>query len=132
MVTILDLLKQELSTRKQHGEDIALLPEIIAEITALKSQSRQLKMERDEAIYRESITRSRTMPPGEMSDIISALKRENEKLKEALGFYANKDNWVGSWGVYAEINDLDREEIKPPWADKCGGKRARQTLNEIK
>ena len=52
------------------------------------------------------------------------------KLKEALGYYANTDNWV--WEYNTERNtSIERSDIYFCNSDYHGGKRARQVLKEI-
>ena len=62
------------------------------------------------------------------------LKQENEKLKKALEFYANKDNWFGGLDEeYGAIDDCDWERIyneEFKVNQMVGGKMARQLLNK--
>lgn len=58
--------------------------------------------------------------------LITAMASEIERLREALGFYANKNNWCFYFGE-AEISnhiDIDLRDIE----NDFGGKRARQAL----
>jgi len=67
---------------------------------------------------------------------LKALLRENEKLVEALEFYAEFSNWC----IYNENDtgrilmvgdDYDDSENIPPSCTYIGGKRARQMLDEL-
>ena len=61
------------------------------------------------------------------------LKGENEKLKEALEFYADKNNWVKDRHetptYMSVISPRDLEETKRKKI--IGGKLARQVLKEV-
>lgn len=64
---------------------------------------------------------------------IEKLKKENNKLKKALGFYADTNNWIlpqGEIYIVSQINLKDVERILDLDGD-CGGKLARQTLKGI-
>ena len=52
------------------------------------------------------------------------VKAENKKLKEALGFYASRDNWI----EVSHIIEDDSFNCDRGWQ---GGKLARQALKEI-
>lgn len=65
--------------------------------------------------------------------VIEKLKAENDKLRECVKFYANKDNWcfeISESGDYcysvARWDDESGDGL-----ETCGGKLARRTLNEI-
>lgn len=66
---------------------------------------------------------------------IEELKKQNESMKEALQFYANKDNWTYT-DTYnfagSAIHKDDEEILSNAYNDIVGGKLARQTLEKIK
>lgn len=65
---------------------------------------------------------------------IRELQTENKKLREALEFYANYDNWRKEFGNKLEYNahrikdDFTLDENFTPY----GGKRAREALKQTK
>lgn len=62
------------------------------------------------------------------------LREENEKLRKALQFYADEDNWKGLISYFNKIDEDDMEDgeiLKPTkgyMPCKYGGKRARAAL----
>lgn len=70
---------------------------------------------------------------------IKKLKQENKKLKDALGFYADENNWNRSNKcLFNRVNIFDVELTKNKTVKEVyyknlevGGKLARQTLKEI-
>jgi hypothetical protein len=67
------------------------------------------------------------------ADEVNILQAENKKLREALEFYADKNNWRKEFGNKLEYNahrikeDFTLDENFTPY----GGKRAREALKEI-
>jgi len=65
-----------------------------------------------------------------VSDQVAELEKESKKYREALEFYADKDNWrhlgVKRGNRFIRIDDMEMIDCSGKW----GGKRARQALNK--
>lgn len=59
---------------------------------------------------------------------IEKLQKENELLRECVGFYHQIRNWEGG-----EVDPVDHEELSDKWGDIqwTGGKRARECLAKL-
>lgn len=62
-----------------------------------------------------------------------SLKQENEKLREALSFYADFNNWFGEFKNKGNMNfpNIDKSDWEQ-FQSTVGGKRARHALAENK
>lgn len=80
--------------------------------------------------YFESLTKC--------EDKLEKLQAENKKLREALKFYADRNNWKfhsysGDCKDVIDFNDLDCRSytVEADFACSSGGRRAREALKEV-
>ena len=64
---------------------------------------------------------------------LDRLKTENAKLREALEFYADPFSWHlnPEFSFARIIHPDDADEVKE-YAKRCGGKKAREALNDLR
>lgn len=105
------------------------IKKVEAELSALQDVVKGHEIERDQLL--KEIKDNSSYRNSELEKEILALQEENKKLREALEYYADKDNWTyselitlegdnGEAIFYTEIKDDDKFEI--------GGRRARKAL----
>ena len=59
------------------------------------------------------------------------LKQRLQEAEKVIEFYADQDNWCGSWSVYKDCTTVSDINYVEEYVE-CGGKRAREYMEKYK
>lgn len=129
----LQQLKDELSAAREEIE--SLIRGTQKDKARLHNQTKEIFDAKKEIESRNKTLDAYASSNVKMQQAISGLRTRNEKLREALGFYANKASWFNSSTFlgreeYLEIDMDDAVQLDPN--TKHGGKRAAEALRDEK
>ncbi len=116
--------------REQMETSLKSFVSISEELPPIKSGAELAMREHADSTYKRTISTIAALCRS-----WTALHAENERMRKALEWYANKENWAlredGS-NFRSEIDPDDLQEFRPNRkAEYCGGKRAREALQPI-